>query len=121
MKIQLFAKLVAVTTAVIINTHGHSQIEQPEPNVEIAKRWWPAQRNVWTPLGWKDHAFRFNVLYNGTILVAPMGGYDRTYLKPYAADNMQLTFTPGIDATVPPLPKVPTKVYTMDGGIGVQS
>src|SRR6185437_12421123 len=58
-----------------------------EPNIEEALGWWPAPRNVWTPLGWKSHLFRFQVVYNGT---------------------------------PPPMPHENTKVYKMDGGIGVQ-
>ncbi|MCK4966911.1 hypothetical protein KAS50_07760, partial [bacterium] len=37
-----------------------------EPDAELASLWWPPHRNVWTPIGWKDHLFRFNVFYNGT-------------------------------------------------------
>ena len=43
----------------------------PEPNAEIARQWWPEFENVWTPIGWKDHFLRFNVLYNGTIVAEP--------------------------------------------------
>jgi len=95
-------------------------IVETEPNVEVAKTWWEPQRNVWTPIGWKDHLFRFNILYNGTILVAPQGGYNREYVNPFSAHNMQLTFAPGAKAAAPSLPKVPTKVYHMDGGLGQQ-
>ena len=43
-----------------------------EPDAALAAGWWPAQRNVWTPVGWKDHLFRFNVLYNGTVIAQPV-------------------------------------------------
>src|SRR5437879_10589700 len=43
----------------------------PELTAELAKLWWPDQRNIWTPIGWKDHYFRFNVLYNGWIVCEP--------------------------------------------------
>ena len=39
-----------------------------EPNFESAKNWFPPLRNVWTPVGVKNHPFRFTLLYNGTIV-----------------------------------------------------
>ena len=29
---------------------------------------WPPQKNVWTPIGWKDHLFRFQVVYNSHLI-----------------------------------------------------
>lgn len=43
----------------------------PEPNIERCKHWWLPQRNVWTPIGWKGHLFRFNVVYNGALICDP--------------------------------------------------
>ena len=43
-----------------------------EPDSRSAALWWPAQRNVWTPLGWRDHMFRFNLVYNGTLVADPV-------------------------------------------------
>lgn len=42
-----------------------------EPNFETACQWWPDLRNIWTPIGWKNHLFRFNVFFNGTIYAQP--------------------------------------------------
>ena len=42
-----------------------------EPNALQACQGWPDLRNIWTPIGWKDHLFRFNVLFNGTLLAKP--------------------------------------------------
>jgi len=42
-----------------------------EPSFSTACDWWPDLPNIWTPLGWRDHMFRFNVLWNGTILAQP--------------------------------------------------
>ena len=42
-----------------------------EPTYAQAKTWWEPMQNVWTPLGWKDHLFRFNVMYNGSVLASP--------------------------------------------------
>lgn len=41
------------------------------PTYEEACRWWDDLPNIWTPLAWKDHLFRFNVLWNGSILAQP--------------------------------------------------
>jgi hypothetical protein len=42
-----------------------------EPSIETALSWWSELPNKWTPVGWKDHLFRFNVLFNGTIIADP--------------------------------------------------
>ena len=44
---------------------------RPEPDAALADTWWPPQRNVWTPIGWPNHLFRFNVIYNGTVVAQP--------------------------------------------------
>src|SRR5262245_39254757 len=67
-----------------------AEVSSPEPNAKTAYTWWPALRNVWTPVGVRNHPCRFNVLYNGTVLADPhplrdMGGHPiRSYLAPYA-------------------------------------
>jgi len=72
-----------------------------EPNVEIAKTWWPPLKNVWTPIGWKDHFFRFNVIYNGTIVAQPhIERRHRKDTERWWKDNVQLTFTPSADGQI---------------------
>ncbi|MHC4445705.1 MAG: hypothetical protein ACYTF1_18850 [Planctomycetota bacterium] len=66
----------------------------PEPTFEIACRWWPEFENVWTPVGWKDHFLRFNVIYNGTVVVEPRH-------KPHRGMGVQLTFIPSADDRIP--------------------
>ena len=44
----------------------------PEPNYELASQWWPELPNKWTAVGWRDHLYRFNVLYNGTLMNFPV-------------------------------------------------
>lgn len=44
---------------------------QTEPNFAQACQWWPDLQDFWTPVGWKDHLFRFNVLWNGTLIASP--------------------------------------------------
>jgi hypothetical protein len=65
-----------------------------EPNFQIAKQWWADLPDIWTPVGWKDHLFRFNVLWNGSILAKPdMNRRSETW----AGQGLQLTITPGQD------------------------
>lgn len=42
-----------------------------EPDYQTACTWWPDAKGQVTPVGWKDHMFRFNILYNGTLLAQP--------------------------------------------------
>src|SRR5262245_7195549 len=42
-----------------------------EPTFQIASTWWPDLPNIWTPIGWKDHLFRFAVFCNGTPMATP--------------------------------------------------
>ncbi len=93
-----------------------------EPDVALAKTWWPDQRNVWTPIGWKDHYFRFNVLYNGTVIVEPAPNWApmRVHSKKYLGQDFMLSFFPLLSDTPPPLPKELTSLWRIDGGRGIQ-
>ena len=42
-----------------------------EPNLQQALGWWSELPAKWTPFGWRDHLFRFNVLFNGMISAVP--------------------------------------------------
>jgi hypothetical protein len=92
-----------------------------EPSFAVADLWWPEQRNVWTPIGWKDHYFRFNVLYNGTIICEPCPQFApvRPHALRWEGKSLQLNFTPEADAP-PPLPAEITQLWRTDGGIGIQ-
>ena len=60
-----------------------------EPNMETALKWWNELPNKWTPVGWKDHMFRFNVLFNGTIIAQP--DLNRQTVE-WAGQGVQLAF-----------------------------
>lgn len=64
-----------------------------EPTFETACQWWPDTTNIWTPLGWKDHLFRFNVLWNSTVLADPTGGSNRRAQR-YRGRGMQVALAP---------------------------
>jgi len=89
--------------------------ELPEPNVEVASQWWPEMENVWTPIGWKDHPLRFNVLYNGIMVAEP-------FRRPSLGQGVQLTFIPSPESQRPPSrPDArPYALAKVDGGVGEQ-
>ena len=92
-----------------------------EPDAQTAATWWPEQRNVWTPIGWKDHFFRFNVLYNGTVLAKPYPGKWKEHAKPWAGEGIQVTVIPSEKGEAP---LTRTNVYYLhkeaDNGLGIQ-
>lgn len=92
-----------------------------EPDFALADLWWPQQRNVWTPIGWKDHYFRFNVLYNGTVICEPCPHFApvRPHAVRWKGQSFQLNFYPLTDKP-PALPAEPTQLWRIDGGIGIQ-
>ena len=63
----------------------------PEPDYRTASSWWNDLPNIWTPIGWKDHLCRFNILWNGTILAKPDMNRRTKHL---AGQGLQLTITP---------------------------
>ena len=75
-------------------TAGELQGAQlPEPNAEIASQWWPEFENVWTPIGWKDHPLRGNVLFNGMVVIEPKK-------EPYRGKGVQLEFIPSRNGVI---------------------
>ncbi|MFZ5495379.1 MAG: hypothetical protein ACOZE5_08595 [Verrucomicrobiota bacterium] len=67
-----------------------------EANYQIASEWWTDLPNIWTPIGWNDHLFRFNVLWNGSILAKPdMNRRSQSW----AGQGLQLTIAPSEDET----------------------
>src|SRR5688572_7342465 len=75
-----------------------------EPNVKVASQWWPEMPNVWTPVGWKNHLFRFNVLHTGTIVAEPhpASPFGKKHTEAFAGQGVQLAFMPSADGTIPP-------------------
>jgi hypothetical protein len=77
MKLNLnHASLASLVLALSLNLSAAAAREgnlQPaaEPDFKTASGWWADLWNIWTPVGWKDHLHRFNVLWNGTVLAKP--------------------------------------------------
>jgi hypothetical protein len=65
-----------------------------EPNMETAFQWWTELPEKYTPIGWKDHMFRFNVLYDGTLIADPFSN-QRT--EQWRGQGLQLSVAPGLD------------------------
>jgi len=92
-----------------------------EPDIELAKLWWTEQFNVWTPIGWKNHYFNFNVLYNGRLLCEPCQCPQfHPHAEPWRGQNFLLTFHASADGLPAPMPKMPLALWKMDGGQGIQ-
>jgi hypothetical protein len=53
------------------DTAFRSARQSGEPDMAQAFTWWGDLPNKWTPIGWKNHLFRFNVLFNGTVVAQP--------------------------------------------------
>lgn len=84
-----------------------------EPTFESASQSWTDIPNIWTPLGWKDHLFRFNVLWNGALYALP--NLNRR-TEQWAGQGVNLTFVPSTDVqNVPPQFGWPTSVMQDDG------
>jgi len=92
-----------------------SEKAELEPNMQMASHWWPEIENVWTPIGWKDHPLRFNVLYNGILIGDPVRQHSW-------GQGIQLTFIAAPQKDLPPLQTNAT-AYPLareDGGVGIQ-
>jgi len=77
-----------------------------ETDFQIASGWWPDLPNIYTTLGWKDHLFRFTVLWNGTVLAIP---HLNRRTEAWAGQEAQIAIAPhateqflGLDSTTAP-------------------
>jgi hypothetical protein len=95
-----------------------------EPSVREALRWWAPQRQVWTPVGWKAHLFRFDVFYNGTMICQPAValpvGDPKPYLHPYDGKDFQITPVMPDRGVIPPMPTAAHYLHQGDFGVGIQ-
>ncbi|WP_152363169.1 hypothetical protein [Microlunatus speluncae] len=98
-----------------------------EPDAEAARTWWPPQRQVWTPVGWKGHLFRFDTFYNGAIISHPAVALPpssaptlKPYLKPYVGKDFQVTPVMPQGSGFPALSQTPYYLYKSDYGVGLQ-
>jgi len=80
--------------AVAVAAADDSARPAPEPNFQIASTWWADLWAFWTPVGWKDHLHRFNVLWDGTILAKP------DMNRRSGGQGLQLSLTPDYEQWV---------------------
>ncbi len=107
---------------------GTPMSQLPEPNVDAARTWWSPQRQVWTPVGWKGHLFRFDVFYNGATICQPAIALPpssaptlKPYLTPYKGKDFQVTPVMPDGGGFPKLPEDNVYLYKTDYGVGLQS
>lgn len=93
-------KWIVLTTILLTSTLAASSATvdetAPEPNVATASAWWPDLTNVWTPIGWRDHLFRFNVVYDGTILAMARPENTIEFTAPWTFNAAQVGFAPSL-------------------------
>ncbi|GMU22201.1 MAG: hypothetical protein AMXMBFR13_22890 [Phycisphaerae bacterium] len=87
-----------------------------EPNVAMARRWWPPLTNVYTPIGWKNHLFRFNVYYNGTIMADPCPEHAVSALEKWKGLGAQFSIMPSEGGLDPYRWRAGTFQMTTDNG-----
>lgn len=87
-----------------------------EPDYATASGWWPRLTNVFTPVGWRDHLFRFNVFYNGTIMADPAPAEASPALARWRGLGVQLGVLPSEDGLDPDRWRAGT--YQMTGECG---
>ncbi len=88
----------------------------PEPDVNMALAWWPPMENVYTPVGWKNHLFRFNVYYNGMIMANPVPEPDVKALAPWEGLGVQLSIMPSEKGEDPDRWRAGTYQMSTDNG-----
>lgn len=93
-----------------------------EVDAALANEWWPPQRQVWTPIGWKDHLFRFTSFYNGLLCAEPGPVLStKDNVRPYQCLGTQLEFIPPNDyGQFYPPETQPYYLYQKDLGLGEQ-
>jgi hypothetical protein len=117
------ARIAAVLTAALLASTAPAAPEPAcpiEPDLKTALTWWEPQKNVWTPIGWKDHLFRFQMTYNGHLLCTPAGILEKPHILKYRGQDFQLNFYPSAEGSLPPMPREETKLKSLDGGVGMQ-
>lgn len=67
MRVQLPIIALLIALSITGRAQEGKKMNIIEPNIEIAKTWWPEMQKKWTVVGWPEHRTRFNVLYDGTL------------------------------------------------------
>ena len=95
-----------------LSAHGRAASPPPpEPNLEMAKQWWPDLTDYWTPVGWKHHRFRYNVFFDGTIYADP--ALSQTAAE-WAGQGLQLRVQPLPADNEAPIERMRAQRYTLE-------
>ena len=62
----------------------------------------------------------FQSVLDGALLCAPAGWMGKPHIEKYREQDFQLTFSASPKGDLPPIPREPTKLYKLNGGIGQQ-
>src|SRR5688500_16444729 len=119
-RVAVFVVIALLATAPARALAGQHPHGGHEPDVKSALQWWTPQQNVWTPIGWKEHLHRFQVVYNGHLLVTPAGKLLKPHTKKYVGRDFQVNAYPSPDGALPPMPAEDEKLKLLDGGLGIQ-
>ncbi len=112
------AFLLAAAVLAAVQFPGNAQTE---PSAAVAKMWWPEQYNVWTPVSWPDHYFKFNVFYNGSVVLSPSGAPWKPHSHKWIGQDFQLTFRASPDGASWAMPQAINYILReWDGGLGIQ-
>lgn len=93
-----------------------SAADAAEPTADSASEWWPRLTNVYTPVGWKNHLFRFNVFYNGMVMADPCPEHGSPVLQPWRGQGAQLSILPSEHGLDPARWQAGTYQMTGDNG-----
>ena len=113
---------VSIMALAFILFFAPDNVTAGEPTFAEAKSWWEPMENVWTPVGWKDHLFRFNVLYNGSVLASPhvLWTWSKPSTQKYIGRGVLLVPTLSVSDVCDVEPKGDYTFSSIDGGVGNQ-
>ncbi|HUQ66673.1 MAG TPA: hypothetical protein VM101_10980 [Flavitalea sp.] len=121
MGIRIFIRLNAFAFIFLYSIYSQAQNINSftEPNVQVGMQWWGDMPNVWTPVGWKNHLFRFNVVHNGIIIADPhpMLPVAKKHTAPYEGLGIQVAITPTSNDNLPPSRTEPYRITDMNANM----
>jgi hypothetical protein len=112
----LMAAVIALMSSLSAVAAETCADQSAEPNFEIADTWWPPLENVYTPIGWKNHLFRFNVFYSGVVMAKTQPEEDVKLLEPWGDLGCQLSIMPSEKGLDPDRWRGGTYQMTTDNG-----
>ncbi len=104
-----------------LSAASRTAAQEAEPSAATAVLWWPEQYNVWTPVSWPDHYFKYNVFYNGSVVLTPSCLPWKPHSHRWNGQDFQLTFRASADGGPWAMPQAVNYILReWDGGLGIQ-